>query len=88
MISLTNNRLILNGHRIFTKNELFSYLTKKFKTEKMDEKDMGEILSWYPNLKIAIWHADTFLSKESKTVHDEMIVYLSKFWELKQTWKL
>ncbi|MBQ9553884.1 hypothetical protein IJU97_02805 [bacterium] len=45
MISLTNNRLILNGHRIFTKNELFSYLTKKFKTEKMDEKDMGEILS-------------------------------------------
>ena len=85
MIQLPNNRLILNGHRILCLKDLYDYLTKKFKNEIKSEKDFV-LLSEYKNLKIAIWHAWSFLEKEDKKDHDKIIKELSKYWEIKQTW--
>lgn len=62
--SLTNNRLILNGHRILNKNQLLEYFNKKFKSEITNEQAISEILAKHENLEIAIWHGDTFLQQE------------------------
>lgn len=85
MIQLPNNRLILNGHRILSLKDLYDYLTKKFKHEIKSEKDLN-ILWEYKDLKIAIWHAWSFLEKETKEERDIIIDELSKYWEIKQTW--
>ena len=51
-IPLPNNRLILNGHRIFTKEQLFLYLSKKLKTEVSKEQEIQELLSMYKELML------------------------------------
>lgn len=85
MINLPNNRLILNGHRIANTNQLFEYLSKKFKSEINWIEDLT-LLNQYKDLKIAIRHAWNFLEKETKTTHDKIIEELWKYWEIKQTW--
>ena len=72
-ISLANNRLILNWHRIFNKEQLFFYLSKKFKTEVIKEQEVQELLSTYKELKIAIWHGDTFLQEENSETQDMIL---------------
>jgi len=87
MITLPNNKLILNWHRIFNMNQLFGFFSKKFKSEIKSESDIENILKNYENLNIAVWHADTFLKDEILTKHDEIVELLEKFWTVKQTGK-
>ena len=87
MISLSNNKLILNWHRIFNMDQLFEFFSKKFKSEVKSESDIEEILKGYENLNIAIRHADTFLKDETLDKHDEIIELLEKYGIVKQTWK-
>lgn len=88
MIPLTNNKLILNWHRIFNTNQLFGFLSKKFKSNINSESDINEILKEYKNLNIIIWHSDTFLKDEIISKHDEIIQLLKKYGTIKQTWKI
>lgn len=88
MIQLTNNKLILNWHRIFNMDQLFEFFSKKFKSEVNSESDIENILKDYKNLNIAVRHADTFLKDESKNKHDEIIKILKKHGKVKQTWKI
>jgi hypothetical protein len=84
-IPLPNNRLILNGHRIFTKEQLFLYLSKKLKTEVSKEQEIQELLSTYKELKIAIWHGDTFLQEENSGTQDMILKVLRNCGEVKIT---
>jgi len=84
-IPLPNNRLILNGHRIFTKEQLFLYLSKKLKTEVSKEQEIQELLSMYKELKIAIWHGDTFLQEENSETQDMILKVLRNCGEVKIT---
>ncbi len=88
MITLENNKLILNWHRILNMNQLFELFSKKFKSEVYSEPDIENILKNYENLNIAVRHADTFLKDETKNKHDEIIKLLQKFGTVKQTWKI
>jgi len=88
MILLPNNKLILNWHRIFDKNQLFVFFSKKFKLEINSESKIEEILKMYENLNIAIWHSDAFLSDETNEIKLEIIELLKKHWTVKQTWKI
>ena len=85
MIELPNNRLILNGHRIANLKQFYEYLSKKFKTTIKKPEDL-RILNEYKDLNIAIRHAWSFLEEESKTKHETIIIELSKYWKIKQTW--
>ena len=87
MITLTNNKLILNWHRILDMNQLFEFFSKKFKSEINSEFDIENILKNYENLNIAVRHADTFLRDESLNNHDEIIELFEKYWTVKQTGK-
>jgi len=87
MITLPNNKLILNWHRILDMNQLFEFFSRKFKSEINSESDIEDILKNYENLNIAFRHADTFLKDESVTKHDEIIELLEKCGTVKQTWK-
>ncbi len=87
MIQLTNNKLILNWHKIFNMNQLFKFLSKKFKSEIKSGSDIENTLKIYENLNIAVRHADTFLKDESKDKHDGIIKLLEKFGTVKQTGK-
>ena len=88
MITLPNNKLILNWHRIFNVNQLFEFFSKKFKREVNLESDIEKILKIYENLNIAVRHADTFLKDERQNKHDEIIKLLEKYWTVKQTGKI
>ena len=88
MITLPNNKLILNWHKIFNINQLFEFFSNKFKSEVKSESDIDKILENYEYLNIAVRHADTFLENESKNKHDEIIKLLEKYGKVKQTWKI
>ena len=83
MITVPNNKLILNWHRIFNINQLFQSFSKKFKREINSESDIEELLKDYK-----VRHADTFLKDEKQDKHDEIIKLLEKYWTVKQTWKI
>lgn len=87
MITLPNNKLILNWHRILDINQLFEFFSKKFKSEVKSKSDIENILKNYENLNIAVQHADTFLKDETSAKHDEIIKLLEEFGTVKQTWK-
>ena len=87
MITLTNNKIILNWHRILDMNQLFEFFSKKFKSEVKLKSDIENILKDYENLNIAIRHSDTFLKDETPNKHDEIIKLLEKYGTVKQTWK-
>ena len=88
MIPLSNNKLILNWHRIFNVNQLFEFFSKKFKSEIKSESDIKNILKDYKNLSIAIRHSDTFLKDETIIKHDKILKLLEKYGTVKQTWKI
>ena len=88
MNTITNNKLILNWHRIFNMNQLFEFFWKKFKSEINSESDIEKILKNYDNLNIAIRHSDTFLKEETTIRHDEILKLLEKYGTVKQTWKI
>lgn len=88
MITLPNNKLILNWHRILNINQLLEFFSRKFKSQINLESDIEKILINYENLNIAIRHADTFLRDEKQDKHDEIIKILEKYGEVKQTWKI
>ena len=85
MITMPNNKLILNWHSIFNMNQLFEFFSKKFKSEVKFKSDIENILKNYENLNIAVRHADTFLKDETTTKHDEIIELLEKYGTVKQT---
>ncbi len=87
MIKLPNNKLILNWHRILNMNQLFDFLSKKFKCEVKSEFDIEEILKDYEILNIAIRHADTFLKDETLDTHGKIIELLKKYGTVKETGK-
>jgi len=87
MITLPNNKLILNWHRIFNINQLFEFFSKKFKSEVKSKSGIENILKNYEKLNIAVRHADTFLKDESIAKHDEIIKILEKLGTVKQTGK-
>ena len=60
---LPNNRLILNGHKLHTEQDMLAYVSKRLKQkDPIVSLDMFvQILSNYDQLQIAIWHSDTFL---------------------------
>ena len=88
METLTNNKLILNWHRIFNIDQLFGFFSKKFKSEMKSESDIDKILQNFKNINIAIRHSDTFLKDETQDNHDKIIKLLEKHWTVKQTWKI
>ena len=88
MVTLLNNKLILNWHRIFNINQLFEFFSKKFKSEVKSESDIENILTNYKNLSIAIRHSDTFLKDETTIKHDKILKLLEKYGTVKQTWKI
>ena len=88
MTQLQNNKLILNWHRIFNKNQLFEFFTKKFGLEVNSVFDIEKTLKNYADLNIAIWHSDTFLKDESKEKRNKIIQILEKHGTVKQTWKI
>ena len=88
MVTLLNNKLILNWHRIFNINQLFEFFSKKFKSEVKSESDIENILKNYKNLSIAIRHSDTFLKDETTIKHDKILKLLEKYGTVKQTWKI
>lgn len=77
---LPNNRLILNGHRLHSVNDLFAYVSRRLKrSEIIDTIDqLIEILSNYKPLQIAIRHGDTFLWSESEKKKTEIIKALEQ----------
>ena len=87
MASSLDNRLILNWHRIFTIDQLFWFVWKKFKYVISSDSDLKNILCrlWVEN--IVIWHSDTFLKNEISEKHDRIIHLLESFAVVKQTWK-
>ena len=85
MITLENNKLILNWHRILNMNQLFELFSKKFKSEVYSEPDIENILKNYENLNIAVRHSDTFLKDETKNKRDGIIELLEKYGTVKQT---
>ena len=87
MIPLTNNRLILNWHRIFSVKELKSYLEKKFRVSLNDIFEIRPLLEQYPNLRIAIRHSDTFLKDEELEERNSIISFFECCWDVKLTWK-
>ena len=87
MIQLSNNKLILNWHRIFNINQLFEFFSKKFKTEIKLEFDIEKILKNYDNLNIAIRHSDTFLKDETSEKCEKIIELFEKYGTVKQTGK-
>ena len=62
-VQLPNNRLILNGHKLHTEQDLLDYVSKRLKQkDPIVSLDMlVKILSMYEGLQIAIRHSDTFL---------------------------
>ena len=87
MQKLSNNRLILNWHRIFNQSQLFDYLSWRLKVDIKSFSDIKQVFAGYSDLKIAIRHSDTFLKEETQQIHDKIIAILSECWEVKQTWK-
>jgi len=65
--------------------QLFFYLSKKFKTEVSEEQEVQELLSTYKELKIAIWHGDTFLQEENSETQDMILKVLRNCGEMKIT---
>ena len=77
---LPNNRLILNGHKLHTKQDMLAYVSKRLKQkDPIVSIDMlVHILSTYKELQIAIRHSDTFLWSESEKKRTEIIKALEK----------
>ena len=88
MITLPNNKLILNWHRIFNVNQLFEFFSRKFKYKVNSEFEIEDILENYKDLNITIWHADTFLKDETEYKCNGIIKILEKYGKVKQTWKI
>lgn len=84
MIELTNNKLILNWHRITSEEQFFEYMSKKFRKEIKTLEDLN-ILKEYKDLKIAVWHATSFIEDDTNK-REKIIKELEKYWEVKQTW--
>ena len=84
MIELTNNKLILNWHRITSEEQFFEYMSKKFRKEIKTLEDLN-ILKMYKDLKIAVWHATSFIEEDTNK-REKIIKELEKYWEVKQTW--
>ena len=62
MILLSNNKLILNWHRIFDMKQLFEFIERKFKCEIISKNDIEKILKNYKGLIIRkIWNSKTDL---------------------------
>jgi hypothetical protein len=55
--------------------ELKSYLEKKFKISLNDIFEIKSLLEQYPNLRIAIWHSDTFLKDEELEERNSIISF-------------
>ena len=60
-------------------------MSKKFKTEVIKEQEVQELLSTYKELKIAIWHGDTFLQEENSETQDMILKVLRNCGEVKIT---
>jgi len=55
--------------------ELESYLEKKFRVSLNDIFEIKPLLEQYPNLRIAIWHSDTFLKDEDLKERNSIISF-------------
>ncbi len=77
---LPNNRLILNGHKLHTEQDLLAYVSKRLKQKHpIVSLDMlVQILSSYDELQIAIRHSDTFLWSEKESSRTAIIKTLEK----------
>lgn len=60
-------------------------MSKKLKTEVIKEQEVQELLSMYKELKIAIWHWDTFLQEENSKTQDMILKILRNCGEVKIT---
>ncbi len=77
---LPNNRLILNGHKLHTEQDMLAYVSKRLKQkDPIVSLDMlVQILSSYDELQIAIRHSDTFLWSEKESRRTAIIKILEK----------
>ncbi|MEI6426010.1 MAG: hypothetical protein WCO66_01520 [Candidatus Absconditabacteria bacterium] len=77
---LPNNRLILNGHKLHTEQDMLAYISKRLKQKQIIVSlDMlVQILSNYDELQIAIWHSDTFLGSEKEVRRTAIIETFEK----------
>lgn len=77
---LPNNRLILNGHKLHTQQDMLAYVSKRLKQKNpIVSLDMlVKILSAYDQLQIAIWHSDTFLWSEKEGRRGAVVQTLQK----------
>ncbi len=78
--SLPSNRLILNGNKLHTMEQLLAYITHRLKLPHIivDQQEIGQHLARYPNLTIAIRHSSHFLQDESSKTKQDIINFLSQ----------
>lgn len=77
---LSSNRLILNGNKLHTLEQLLAYITHRLKLTQaiVDQHEISQHLAHYPELTIAIWHSTHFLQDESSKARQDIIDCLSQ----------
>jgi hypothetical protein len=72
---LPNNRLILNGHKLHTQQDLLDYVSKRLQVSPNIQslEQLVNVLKAYKELQIAVRHGDTFLQNE--TLASKVLVF-------------
>ena len=74
-----SSRIILNGHKIHTLAQFYDVINKKLQLPDYFGRNLdalNDCLKDYNDLTIAIWHGDTFLSKEKSSLRDTVLEIL------------
>jgi len=86
---LPNNRLILNGHKLHTQQDLLDYISQRLKVspsiQSLDQ--LIKVLKEYKDLQIAVRHGDTFLQNEKLAEKVLVFAHLEKCGPIKVTGK-
>lgn len=84
------NKIILNGHKILSKENLIDNLNYQSKAKKLgfELKNLESLANFLPKETIfAIWHCDSFLKDEDEKTLWEIVRFFSQNFDLKLTWK-
>jgi hypothetical protein len=81
---LPSNRLILNGNKLHTVEQLITHRLKLTQPI-LDQQEISQHLDHYPDLSIAIWHSSHFLEKETKSQKETIINIFKKYGDIKMT---
>lgn len=85
MIELPNNRLILNGHKIFNKDQLIGYINKRLNLSQPinNIEDLDQYLDTH--ISIAIRHGGSFLAEEEDKEKNHILNFLQQHRNMKMS---